>query len=229
MSSKPNRDRALHIVGGAGPLFFLLMAAVEGFARTDYDLIAQPISALALGERGWVQMMNFALLALSFSAFAVVSRNAFRYGTASVAVPALFAWMTIGVVFAGAFPMDAPLAPPTLDGRLHEIGGFMVFPSIPVVVLLLARRFRGDPDWHPYFKYTLATGCFCFAMLIFFLLFVGPPSASPRPASDFRGLIQRGWLLSFFVWMAVVARRAWTMAPATSVRSRGLEREPSVS
>jgi len=209
MNSKTTLHRVFHAVAGAGPLLFLAIAALEGSARTDYDWIAQPISALALGERGWVQTVNFALLGVAFVSFAMVLRNAFRHGKASVAAPALFVWMTIGVVVAGAFPMDAAQAPPTPEGRLHGVGGFMVFPSIPLVVLLLARRFRREPDWSPYFRSTLATGCFCVVMLIFFLVFVGPPTSAPRAASEFRGLVQRVWLLPFFVWMALVARRAW--------------------
>ena len=230
MNAKPNLHRVFHAVAGAGPLLFLAIAAIEGSARTNYDWIAQPISALALGERGWVQAVNFALLAVSFFSFAMVSRNAFRHGKASVAAPALFVWMTIGVVVAGAFPMDAAQSP-TLEGRLHDVGGFMVFPSIPLVVLLLARRFRREADWSPYFKYTLATGCYCVVMLIFFLVFVGPPTSPARAASEFRGLVQRTWLLPFFVWMALVARRAWMTGGSAraSARHAPLESPPGLA
>lgn len=219
MNSKQTLNRLLHGLAGVGPLLFFTVATVEGFLRAGYDPITQPISALAIGSRGWIQELNFALLAASFFSFAVVLKRHLRRGAASVAAPALFILMTIGVAIAGAFPMDALGAPPTLAGRLHDVGGFLVFPWMPVVLLLVARRFRRDPHWQGYFKYTLATGLFCLAMMVFFLIFVGPPSAPPLLASALRGLVQRTILIPFFTWIALVTARAYlgTDRAATAV------------
>lgn len=217
MISKRTLDRVFHGFAGVGPLLFFAIATVEGTLRSGYDPIRQPISALALGPRGWVQELNFALLAASFFAFAWVARTQLQRGAASVAAPAVFVVMTIGVALAGAFPMDATGAPPTLAGRLHELAGFLVFPWMPVALLLLARQFRRDADWQPYFKYTLATGLFCLVTIVFFLIFVGPPSSSPRVASELRGLVQRFMLIPFFTWMALVARRSYRRANHASV------------
>jgi hypothetical protein len=219
MTTKQLVDRVLHGLAGAGPILFFLLATVEGSLRSDYDWIAQPISALAIGPRGWVQGVNFALLAASFFAFAAVLKHAFHAGAASRAAPIVLTIMTIGVVVAGLFPMDAALAPPSLNGKLHGLGGFLVFPCIPVLVLLLARRFRSDAEWRPFFRYTLAVGGWCLTLFVFFLLFVGPPTAEPRLASEFRGLVQRALLLPFFAWIALVvghAHRA-TSRPSTRI------------
>jgi hypothetical protein len=212
MNRKGNVDYALHAAAGAGPLLFVAVATAEGWFRTDYDAIAEPISALALGPRGWVQGLNFILLAISCFSFGVMLRAHFRRGPASVAAPSVFGLMTFGALMAGAFVMDAPGAPPTVVGRLHDLAGFLVFPPMPVALLLLARRFRRDAAWRPYFAYTLVTAVLFAATLIFFLLFVGIPSGPPRFASEFRGLVQRGLLLLFFVWMALVSRRAYQTA-----------------
>src|SRR5262245_66554452 len=53
MHDKPVLDRVFHRIAAAGPLFFFAVATVEGFLRGGYDPIAQPISALAIGPRGW--------------------------------------------------------------------------------------------------------------------------------------------------------------------------------
>jgi hypothetical protein len=217
MHSKRALDRVVHGIAGVGPLVFLAVATVEGFLRAGYDPIAQPISALALGPRGWIQEVNFFLLAASLLSFAVVLRLSLRQGAASVAVPGVFVLMTIGVTLAAIFPMDAPGASPTVTGRLHDVAGFLVFPWMPPVLLLAARRFRRDARWRPYLTYTLATGFFCLAMMVFFLLFVRPPSAPPGLASEFRGLTQRVLLLPFFTWIALVARRAYREPIDTAV------------
>jgi Protein of unknown function (DUF998) len=217
MNTKRTIDRIIHAVAGIGPLLFLAIATIEGFLRAGYDPIAQPISALAIGPRGFIQEVNFALLAASLFSFAAVLRNALRPGPASVAAPGVFAVMTIGIVMAGIFTMDAQGAAPTLVGQLHTMGGFLFFPWMPVVLLLVARRFRRDARWRPYFTYTLVTGLACLAIITFFLIFVGPPPA-PRPLSALGGLVQRLQLLPFFTWMAIIAHVAYrraTRAPVT--------------
>jgi hypothetical protein len=216
MNSKRILDRVFHRIAGVGPLVFFAVATVEGFLRVDYDPIAQPISALALGPRGWIQEVNFVLLAASFFSFAAVLRTEFRHGVASVAAPAVFVIMTIGVSLALAFPMDAPDAVPTSIGRLHVAGGFLVFPWMPVGLFLAARRFRRDARWQPYFAYTLATALVCLATIVFFLLFVGPPPA-PRPLSRLTGLVQRVQIVPFFTWISIIAFRAYGKPNAAAV------------
>jgi hypothetical protein len=208
MTLKRTLREALHAIAGVGPLFFFAVASVEGSLRPGYDPIAEPISALALGPHGWVQELNFAVLAVSFLSFAVVLRFEFRPGVSSLAGPGVIAIMTFGVTLAGLFAMDAPGEPVTLAGRFHRAGGFLTFPWMPVALLLMARRFRRDEHWRPYFHYTLATGVLCLATIVFFLLFVGPPGF-PRPLSGITGLVQRFQLLPFFVWIALVTRRAY--------------------
>jgi hypothetical membrane protein len=197
-------ERLLRAVATVGPLLFFAVATVEGLARTGYDPIAQPISALAFGPRGWIQQANFALLAISLAAFGVTLRARLRDGDASLVGPAIFGLMTVGITLAGIFTMDAPGASQTDAGRLHSLGGFFFFPWMPVVLLLVARRFRRDDRFRPYFKYTLATALFCLATMIYFFAFVGVPGVSSR-LSEFAGLVQRLQLLPFLTWMAIFA------------------------
>jgi hypothetical protein len=208
MDHKRLIEHALRWLAAVGPLLFLAIASIEGSLRAEYDPIAEPISALALGPRGWIQKLNFVLLAASFLSFAVVLRTELRDGVASVVAPAVFLLMTIGVTLAGIFTMDAPGVRPTIDGRLHDGAGFLVFPWMPLVLFLVARRFRRDTAWRPYFGYTLVTAFVCLATMIFFLLFVGLPSGPPLPASGIRGLVQRFLMLVFFTWIALVAWRS---------------------
>ena len=222
MKSNQDLDRVLFAVAGAGPLLFFVVATVEGFLRADYDPMVQAISALALGPRGWIQEANFALLAVSLLSFAVVLRMQFPRGVGSVAGPAGFVLMAVGISMAGLFTMDPEGASPTLSGQLHGVGGFLFFPWIPPVLLLVARRFGRDERWRPHLANTLATGLFCLATFVFFMIFVGLPDWSPRPFSELRGLLQRVLLLPFLVWMALVARHAYRepMAAATAEPSR---------
>jgi len=217
MSSKLHHD-IIRGIAGFGPLLFFTIATVEGFLREGYDPIAQPISALALGPRGWIQGINFFVLATAFFAMATALRRELRGGVSALAAPAVFGIMAIGVSLAGIFPMDALGAAPTLTGKLHMRAGFLVFPFIPVAILLVARRFRREPHWRSYHGYTLATGILCLATITFFLAFVGPPG-QPRPWPGLVGLVQRVMLLPFFVWIAAVVHRMRGVRSAFARRS----------
>jgi hypothetical protein len=217
MKEKQSFEYIPYAVAGFGPPAFFGIATVLGLVRTGYDPIVAPISALAVGPQGWMQGLNFAVLASSFLAFAVVLRKQFSMGSSFVAGPLVFVVMTLGVTIAGLFPMDAPDAPPTLSGHLHTLGGFLVFPWMPIGLFVVARRFRRERGWQSYFMFTVATGILSFATIVFFLLFVGPPGTT-LPLSSFRGLVQRVQLVPFFTWMAFVARKAYRASDERSVR-----------
>ena len=54
----------------AGPLF-LLTALAEGATRADYDPLRHPVSSLALGPLGWVQVANFLVAGALYLGYAV--------------------------------------------------------------------------------------------------------------------------------------------------------------
>jgi hypothetical protein len=207
----------LHVAAGLGPALFLAIATVEGFVRDGYDPVAEPVSALALGPRGWIQALNFVVLTASLSSFAAVLRQTLRGGAASFVAPMVLVLMALGAAIAGAFPMDARGAPPTIGGRLHLAGGLLVFPLMPIVPLAVARRFRRDARWRSYHAYTLTTGLLILATIVCFLLWVGPPEA-PRIHHGVAGLIQRIQLLPFFAWIALVTLRAYRL-PAVATET----------
>jgi hypothetical protein len=197
------------LMAAGGPLIFFAVALIEGFLRPGYDLLASPISALALGPRGWIQTANFVLLAASFLCFAAVLRWVLRGGIAAVAGPVVLAIMAVGVLGAAAFPLDPPGVPPTTLGMLHRIMAvLLVFLLMPIACFIAAWRFRGDRRSRREFGYTLATGLFCAGMFAMVMLFVSPPGQPPREANAYFGLLQRLDVLAFFAWMAVVSLRA---------------------
>ena len=221
-------EHVLHVMAGAGPLLFLTVATGLGFFRAGYDPIAQPISALGVGPQGWMQGLNFALLTVSLLSFAAVLKKQLAHGVSSIAGPGIILVMALGVALAGIFPMDAPGAQPTLVGRLHTLGGFLVFPWMPMAVLLVARRFRRDARWRSHFAFTLAIGLFCLAVIVFFLAFAGPPGTPPRFATPFAGLIQRIQLLPFFIWIALISREAYRLGHDQSVPTHARTRSAAV-
>ena len=152
----PATTRALLRCGvAAGPLF-LGVATIEGATRPDYDPLRHPISALALGPRGWRQVANFAASgALLLAGAAGLARS----GTLPRTVPVLLATVGAGLAGAGAFPTDPisgypPGTPPATDpqttaGKLHNLASAPVFLSLPAAAATTAVSAlrRGERGW----------------------------------------------------------------------------------
>src|SRR4029453_19625672 len=54
----------------AGPLF-LVTALAEGATRADYHPLRHPVSSLALGPQGWMQVANFSVAGALYLSYAV--------------------------------------------------------------------------------------------------------------------------------------------------------------
>ncbi|GAA0278944.1 DUF998 domain-containing protein [Cryptosporangium japonicum] len=108
----------------AGPLFVVAWA-VQAFTRDGFDPGRHPVSLLALGDLGWVQIANFVLTGGLLVLAGVGSRP--RRGGA------LIAGFGVGMIVAGVFvtdagagfPAGAPAGAPerlSWHGIMHELG-----------------------------------------------------------------------------------------------------------
>lgn len=100
------RTRALlNAAALAGP-FFYLSSAVQAVSREGFDLRVHPLSQLATGGAGWIQMLSFVLAGLGVLALAVAHRRIVTHGAGSRAAPVFLGIFGAGFVIAGCFPMD---------------------------------------------------------------------------------------------------------------------------
>jgi hypothetical protein len=142
------------VAGGvaAGPLF-LAVWAVQAFTREGFDPGRHPISLLALGGAGWVQIANFVLTGSLYVAAAVGLKRAGQ-GTWG---PRLIGAFGVGLIVAGVFgtdpgagfPEGAPEGPGELSwhGVLHEVGFGIAQVAWTAAAIVFARRFKGRARW----------------------------------------------------------------------------------
>ena len=141
----------------AGPVFVAAFT-VEGATREGYDPMIEPVSALALGDRGWTQRTNFVGTGASMLAY---SRGLRRAMPDARWPPRLVAAFGIGLVGAGVFVTDPVTSPPTdeaspaepnVQGMLHNIFSMVVFGALAGACGAVARRFAkaGHPAWAAY-------------------------------------------------------------------------------
>lgn len=88
----------------AGPLFVIVIAA-QALTRDGFDPSRHPISALSLGDRGWIQITEFVLVGMLSVAFAVGQRRVLRPAPATRG-PLLIAVYGVGLIVTGVFVGD---------------------------------------------------------------------------------------------------------------------------
>jgi hypothetical protein len=145
----------------AGPLFVSVFL-IEGARRPDYSPLRHPVSSLALGPRGWVQVANFAATGTLYLAGAVgLARSPGPTARSRIAAAALGA-TGIGLLGSAAFrtdpvsgyPPGTPAAPaqPTATGNLHTVAALPIFLGIPAAAAASAWQASrcGRPGWAAY-------------------------------------------------------------------------------
>ena len=156
---RTTRDRRLLTAGlAAGPVLGLTWL-VQGTVRDGYDFTRHPVSLLALGEGGWVQIVSFVATGGLVLACAAGLRRVLPGGPGACWAPRLVAVIGAGLVAAGVFtadpgagfPAGAPDGAPVLTwhGVLHEVSHLAVATAWIASCFVLRARFAwaGDRGW----------------------------------------------------------------------------------
>jgi len=189
----------------AGPLFVAVFS-IEGARRRQYDPIREPVSALALDDRGWVQRANFLGCGCLMLACATGLGRALPEARWA---PRLVALYGAGLVGAGVFVTDLPASTedprgatgPTVHGTLHQAFSGVVFAGLIGACATVAYRFArtGDAAWA---AYSALTG----------VLLVGGVGMFGRAFSneglvEVGGMIQRLTIVIGWGWLSALAMR----------------------
>lgn len=121
LSARPSTGRLLGCGLIAGPLF-VLVTAIEIVTRSGFDLRRNGISQLSLGDRGWIQVLNFIVAGLLTIAFAVGVRRVLRPGIGATAAPVLIVGYGLGLIATGLFLVDPGVGfPPGTPDSVPEL------------------------------------------------------------------------------------------------------------
>lgn len=195
----------------AGPLFISVFL-IEGARRPDYRPLRHPVSSLALGPQGWVQVANFAAAGTLYLAGAVgLARSPSPNARSRIAAAALGA-TGIGLLGSAAFrtdpvsgyPPGTPATPAetTATGNLHTVAALPIFLGIPAAAATWAWQASrcGKPGWA---AYSAATAV---AMLTGMGLAGQGFSQAPRSVNH-AGLFQRAAIVAGLSWLTAVSAR----------------------
>lgn len=198
MKTASSLDRALLACGVASTPVFYTLAALQLALRPGYDIRTQPISFLALGELGWIQVANFMVSGALALAGALGLRRVLHGQPGGTAGPILAGLYGLGMIGAGLFapdPLPAPGQTPQMSatGAVHMVAFLVSFLSLIAACFVFARRFNaaGKRGWA---LYSMATA----------LLAPGLVAASMANPS-WAGVIVGGAGLVLFGWYSLVA------------------------
>lgn len=207
MNTNALKTRILLFCGAlAGPLFIATFL-IEGATRAGYSPLRHPVSSLALGELGWIQVVNFIVTGLLFIAFAIGLWRTLRPGSWKSLLIGLIGISLIGAGLfvtdpVNGYPADTPLLSMeyTAHGRVHDLFGVLTFLGLPITCLVFCFSFLRTRNygWAAY------SGCSAVAMIIFFVL-AGRGFSQVPGYSDFAGLFQRLSIVSGFGWLSLLA------------------------
>jgi hypothetical protein len=203
------RSARAPLVGGAvGAGLFVAVFLIDGATRSGYDPARHPVSALSLGERGWIQIANFVVTGLLMVAFGFGVRRALRPGPAALWGPILLAVFGLGLIGSGVFVMDPMRGYPPGTGPggpagswthdVHDWLGVVVFLALPAACFVLVRRFAARPRRIGWALYSAATGLAGLVLLVVF-------GVAWEAAEPMAGLIQRAMIVVEWTWIAALA------------------------
>lgn len=186
--------------GAVGAWLFIAVFLVDGWTRPGYRPVRHPVSALALGPRGWVQTANFVVCGAAIAAGAAV----IPVTGGNVLLAIVVGAFGLALIASGAFPMDAMRSYPpgiadttpdetSLRHRLHDRAGTIVFGALPLAALICALT-PGDPTLRWYSAATAA------GTVVGFIAF-GRAWEEDSPRA---GLVQRATIIAGWVWLGIV-------------------------
>ena len=146
--SRPELARILLLAGVAAGVLFILVSAVETYARPGFDLKRHAISMLSLGDRGWVMVWTFIVSGL----LTLLCAAGLRMANEGLWGPLLIVIYGAGLILAGVFPAPAgmgfpPGTPvdmqPVMDtnAKLHSLGFMVAFSALIIACFVYARGF----------------------------------------------------------------------------------------
>jgi hypothetical protein len=206
-SSVPTRP--LLLAGLVGAVLFVLVFLVEGAIRPGYEPRRHPVSALALGDRGRVQVANFVITGCLMGAFAVGVRRSLVDGPGAMWGPWLLAAFALGLVASGVFAMDplddyppgserAAAGTASWHAIAHDVAGLVVFGALPAAALVLAGRFRTTSGLAWLGIVSTGAGVICAGLFVVYAIL-----ADADPGQG--GLLQRATIIVGWGWIALVA------------------------
>ncbi|MEK8143338.1 DUF998 domain-containing protein [Streptomyces sp. M10(2022)] len=130
---------------------FFASAAIQMATREGFDITRHPISQLATGSAGWIQISTFVLAGLGALALAAGIRRTLPEGGGRRALSILVGIFGVGLIASGLFPMDPengfpvgtpdqPVAWMSWHSVAHSASAVVAYSALAIAAITLTVR-----------------------------------------------------------------------------------------
>lgn len=193
--------------GLAAPILFVGTFVLEGSLRSNYDQLSSYVSALSLGPRGWIQVVNFLVFGALLFFFALGAAAVFSDRKGSKGGLVILIIIAAAYFFSGPFVMDpagTSRNQATIHGTLHGILGAIAFLLMPIVCFVYLGLFRRDPTLRNLYIWSIVLGIITATADVVFSVGSKSPDLHTSVGPWF-GLMQRSVIVPFMMWVFVFA------------------------
>jgi Protein of unknown function (DUF998) len=209
MKNSPEIAKAplLLLAGILAPAIFVSGFTIEGCLRADYSAVAMHVSALSLGPRGWIQIVNFLVFGSLLGIFALHLLALHKAQNISKAGPMILLISAASFFLSGPFvmdPMETARENMTPHGLVHGILGGIVFVLMPITCFVFGRSMKDSDSMRRFRPWTLVAGCVIATAMVVFTLASKIPNLHAL-ALPYQGLLQRAEIVPYMVWLLTFA------------------------
>jgi hypothetical protein len=208
----PAISRTAALLAFAGTATLVVLLAALHFIKPELDPSWHFISEYAIGDYGWMMVVAFLSLALSYVSLFVAIRSQLRTIVGRIGL-ALLLVSALGLTIAAIFTTDPITVSEdalTTEGTLHNLGGTLGM-AMPFAAGLIGWRLARIPAW------SLAKGSLLWAtglaLVAFVVSFVSIGVMVSQSGGKFGPEVLVGWpnrieIIAYSVWLMVVAWQA---------------------
>lgn len=198
------------LLGALGAGIFLVTFVVLGLSQPGYDHLRNTVSYLVVGEYGWIQTLNFLVLAAAVFCIGYGLSNSlsaqYRRTILSIFLVLSMCVVAVAVVPVGTTSSQERLQLQNLTtfGIIHHFFVLGIIVLMPLLLWPVVQGMMDRPLWRPYTRYTLFVLGFNFLGGI---LWYGLASSGYQ--SDWKGLLQKVLITNVLIWLMVIGVRLW--------------------
>ncbi|MFZ1721473.1 MAG: DUF998 domain-containing protein [Microgenomates group bacterium] len=198
--------KILGLAGIAGVSIYFIIFIFLGLVQPGYNHFHDTVSALVLGEFGFIQTINFIILASSFFFVGLgVGGSMYKHKINQVSLTfILFAFvLLIAAIFPTndlRHPSDFPASSPSLGGVIHFFGSLSLVLCAPLMLYSLFRGMRQSKYWKSLIPYTAVVLIISFVFGgVWFLLLDNVLFFA------WKGFFQKLLITNVLIWMGVLS------------------------
>ncbi|MBC7827883.1 MAG: DUF998 domain-containing protein [Chitinophagaceae bacterium] len=200
-------------VSFASAALFLILLVVLHLIKPEFDPSWRFISEYAIGSYGWMMVLAFFSLALSYISLFIAIRSQVTGTIAGRIGLILMLISAAGLIIAGIFttdPITAKADEHTTSGSLHNIGG-MLGMAMPFASLFTSWALIRNKSWTSAKRPILWATILTLVAFLFALVSIG--AMLSQSGGQFGPQTQVGWsnrfeVLTYCIWLMIVASRA---------------------